>query len=101
MKMLLDVNFPHEPFNTLVKEGKIEDVMNRILEELKPENCYFVEQHGKRNAMLILDIDHASQIPSYAEPFFLTFNADCRFRIAMTAEDLGSSGLNQLGKKWL
>ncbi len=35
-----------------------------------------------------------------AEPWFLTFNADCEFRIAMTPEDLAKVGLEELGKKW-
>jgi hypothetical protein len=34
------------------------------------------------------------------EPFFLSFNADCRFRIAMSAEDLRNSGLEELAKRW-
>jgi len=33
-------------------------------------------------------------------PFFLNFNADCEFRIAMSPEDLGKAGLDELGKKW-
>jgi hypothetical protein len=43
---------------------------------------------------------NSSRIPSFAEPFFLNFNADCEFRIAMSPEDLGSAGLDELGKKW-
>lgn len=37
MRMLLTVSFPHEPFNTLVKEKKVGQLLNRILGELKPE----------------------------------------------------------------
>ncbi|MCW8330158.1 panthothenate synthetase [Photobacterium sp. SDRW27] len=101
MKMLMNVDFPHEPFNTLVKEGKVGAVIERILEDLQPENTYFTELDGTRSAVLVINITDSSQIPRYAEPFFLIFNADCRFRIAMTPEDLGASGLDGLGKKWL
>jgi hypothetical protein len=41
-----------------------------------------------------------SQIPAIAEPWFLTFNADVKFRIAMTPEDLKKSNLDEFGKKW-
>ena len=41
-----------------------------------------------------------SKIPSFAEPFFLNFNADCRFRPVMLPDDLGKAGLEDLGKKW-
>ena len=61
---------------------------------------YFTEIDGERCAMLIVKVDDASQIPFYAEPWFLTFEADVRFRPVMTAEDLGKSNLEALGKKW-
>lgn len=100
MRMMLTATLPHEPFNTLVREGKAGQIIGRILDELKPEAVYFTEQDGTRGAVLIVDVADPSRIPSLAEPFFLSFNADCRFRIVMTPEDLGKAGLDQLGKKW-
>ncbi|MGF1757042.1 panthothenate synthetase [Photobacterium sagamiensis] len=100
MKMLLNVDFPHEPFNSLVRDGKAGEILNQILENLKPECAYFTEQNGTRSAVLIINISESSEIPNYAEPFFLMFNADCKFRIAMTPDDLGAAGLDELGKKW-
>ena len=50
--------------------------------------------------MLIVNVSDVSRIPSFAEPFFLSFNADCRFRIVMTPDDLGKAGLEDIGKKW-
>jgi hypothetical protein len=35
-----------------------------------------------------------------AEPWFLQFNAEVEYRIAMTPEDLGRADLGALGKKW-
>ena len=49
---------------------------------------------------MVINVDSSDQVPSYAEPWFLKFNADCQFRIAMTPEDLGYAGLDALGKKW-
>ena len=48
----------------------------------------------------MVDVKDASQMPALAEPFFLTFNATVEFRVAMTPEDMGRAGLEQLGKKW-
>ena len=53
-----------------------------------------------REAVAIVDINDPSQIPSFSEPFYLNFNAECEFRIAMSPEDLGKAGLDQLGKQW-
>jgi hypothetical protein len=36
----------------------------------------------------------------FAEPFFLNFNADLKFRIAMTANDLAKAELDKLGEHW-
>ena len=100
MKMIMNVRFPHEPFNTLVREGTVGEIIRKILDDLKPESIYFVEQGGSRGAVAIIDVLDSSRIPSFAEPFFLKFNADCEFRIAMSPEDLGKAGLDKLGKKW-
>ncbi len=44
--------------------------------------------------------NNESETPKYAEPWFLTFNADVQFNIAMTPEDLQNAGLDELVKKW-
>ena len=100
MRILMNVRFPNEPFNTFVREGKAGDIIKKILEELKPESIYFTEQGGSRGAVVVVDINDPSQIPSLSEPFYLNFNADCEFRIAMSPEDLGKAGLDELGKRW-
>ena len=100
MRMLLTVSFPHEPFNTLVKEKKVGQLLNRILGELKPEAAYFTEQDGSRGGVLVVNVSDPSRIPFFAEPFFLNFNADCKFRIAMTADDLAKAELDKLGEHW-
>ncbi|URM30764.1 panthothenate synthetase [Pseudomonas frederiksbergensis] len=100
MKMLLMVEFPHEPFNALVRSGKIGEIMNRILETIKPEATYFTEQDGMRSGIFLIDIEDPSEIPGYAEPFFLNFQANCKFRVVMSAQNLQDSGLEELGKAW-
>jgi hypothetical protein len=100
MRMMLTALIPNEPFNSLVRSGEANTVMKDILAALKPEAAYFVEENGQRCAVLIIDVADQSRIPFFAEPFFLKFNANCRFRIAMVAEDLGKAGLEELGRKW-
>ena len=100
MRMLLDVVFPHEPFNAAVRKGTAGETINKILQALKPEAVYFTEQDGHRGAVLVINMENASQIPALAEPWFLMFHADCKFRVAMTPEDLQRAGLPELGKRW-
>ncbi|MGH6848956.1 MAG: hypothetical protein ACREDD_00650 [Methylocella sp.] len=100
MKMLLTVEIPHEPFNTLVRNGTAGQILQRILEAIKPEAAYFTEQDGTRCGIFLINVQNASDIPSFAEPFFLNFEADCKFRTVMSPEDLQKAGLDELGKKW-
>lgn len=100
MKMLLTVEIPHEPFNTLVRGGKAGEVIGRILEAVKPEAVYFTEQDGLRCGIFLVNVQTPSDVPAFAEPFFLSFQANCKFRIVMSPEDLQKAGLEALGKKW-
>jgi hypothetical protein len=98
--MLLNVKFPHDEFNKAVRDGTVGQKINRILEDIKPEAVYFTEQKGQRGAILVINLVDPSQIPAFAEPWFLTFKADVEFRVAMTPEDLQKAGLEDLGKKY-
>ena len=100
MKMLLSVEFPPEPFNSLVRNGKVGEIIGSILETIKPETAYFTEQDGQRGGIFVIDVKKPSDVPVFAEPFFLSFNANCKFRVLMSPEELKNAGLEQMGKKW-
>lgn len=100
MRMLLTVSIPHQEFNAAVRDGTASQKMGRILEETKPEAVYFTEEDGQRTAILVINLEDPSKIPFFAEPWFLSFNADVRFRIVMSPDDLAKAGLDELGKKW-
>jgi hypothetical protein len=98
--MLLNVTIPHEPFNTLVREGTAGQKIGRIVDEIKPEAIYFTEQGGCRGCVAIVEVPDPSAVPRIAEPFFLTFDADVEFRVVMSPADLQNAGLDEIGKKW-
>lgn len=100
MRMLVDFNFPLEPFNTLVRNGTVGQKIQQILEDIKPEAVYFSERNGMRGGILIVDVADPSRVPAIAEPFFLTFNASVEFHVVMGPEDLAKAGLDELGKKY-
>ena len=85
MKMLLMVECPNEPFNALVKAGTVGEVIERILNSIKPEAAYFTEQDGMRAGIVVVDVQDPSDIPAFAEPFFLNFNATCICRADVVA----------------
>jgi len=100
MRMLLDIKIPHETFNAAVRDGSAGEKLKRILEATKPEAVYFTERAGQRGAIMIVNLDDPSKVPTFAEPWFLTFNADVAFHVTMTPEDLARAGLEALGRKW-
>jgi len=100
MRILLNVKIPHQQFNAAVADGTVGLKLNRILEATKPEAVYFTAQEGLRSAILIVDLPDPSKIPSLAEPWFLTFQAEVELRVVMTPDDLKRAGLEELGKKW-
>jgi hypothetical protein len=100
MKMLLSVEFPLEPFNSLVRSGKAGELLGRILQTIKPETAYFTEQDGKRGGIFVVNVQNPSDVPVFAEPFFLKLNASCQFRVLMSPEELQKASLGDLGKKW-
>src|SRR4030042_5197667 len=100
MRMLLHVRIRHEEFNEAVRDGSAGRKIKQILEEAKAEAVYFTEYDGQRGAIMIINIKDPSEVPKFAEPWFLSFNADVQFHIAMTPEELGRAGLDEIGKKW-
>jgi hypothetical protein len=100
MRVLLNVRLPHRTFNAAVKDGTAGKKLKRIMDAIKPEAIYFTEHNGLRGAVVIVELADASRIPSLAEPWYLTFEADVEFRVIMGPDDLKKSGLEELGKSW-
>ena len=100
MRMLVNVICPIEPFNSMVRDGSAGEIIGQVVDAIKPESIYFTEQEGHRGAVMVVEVPNASAIPAIVEPWFLNFEANCEFRIAMTAEDLMNANLAALGEKW-
>ena len=100
MRMLVKVTIPNEPFNTLQKEGRAGQTISRILEATSPEAMYFATENGQRGGIMVVNIERESQLPSVAEPWFLSLNASIEAQVCMTPDDLGAAGLDALGKRW-
>jgi hypothetical protein len=100
MRIIMHVSFATDVFNAAVKDGTAAAKMQRILGKQKPEAAYFTDRNGERSGILVVHMKDNSEIPSFAEPWFLTFNAKIEMHPAMTVEDLGVSGMEALGKEW-
>ena len=87
MRFLIKVSFPVEAGNAAAKKDGFR-VIQTILEQQKPEAAYFIAEGGRRTGILIIDISDASDIPRFAEPWFLALNASIEVTPAMIPADL-------------
>jgi hypothetical protein len=92
MRFLMKVSLPVEAANKAVRNGTLAKTIAGALDELKPEAAYFTEIDGQRTGFIVVDIQSPHQIPFFAEPWFLAFNASVEFHPAMTPEDLEKAG---------
>ena len=95
MRTMIRVKIPVESGNASIKSGRMPQLMERVLGELKPEAAYFTTDGGIRTALLFVDFKDVADMPKLAEPFFSELNASVEFLPVMNAEDL-KRGLKQL-----
>jgi hypothetical protein len=96
MRTMARISIPVESGNQGVKDGALGKVIQGAAERWKPEAMYFTTVDGQRTAYFVFDLADASDIPVFAEPFFLGLNAAVEFSPVMNIEDL-QRGLGQLG----
>ncbi len=87
---------PVESGNRAIRDGTLGTVIQRAAERWKPEAMYFTTFDGRRTALMVFNLPDASDIPPFAEPFFMELNADVQIAPVMNGEDL-QKGLSRLG----
>jgi hypothetical protein len=95
MKFIVEGSFPHEPFNSYVREGIIGEKIGETVQAINPEVIYFTDSGVGRGLLMIVDLEDASQAPHVTEPLMLTFNASVHYRVAMAPDELASAGLEK------
>ncbi len=103
MRVLLTFSINPEKGDQLIKEGRIGETMESILQDLQPEAAYFTDVEGTRGGFLVVNMEDASQMPALTEPLLLGLGATVHMQPVMTPEDLrGAAGeaLQQMGQKY-
>ena len=100
MRFIMHISLPPEKFNAAVRDGSAGKIMARILDDAEPEAAYFTAKDGCRGGYIVVNLTQASDMPRFAEPWYLNFNATVEFLPAMTPEDLQKAGLDELAKRW-
>jgi hypothetical protein len=102
VRILLKISIPMDAGNAAIADGSLPGTIQSILSEQKPEAAYFAESEGLRTGYVVVNINDPSEIPRYAEPWFLALNARVEFHPAMVPEDLQKAGpgIEQAVKKY-
>jgi hypothetical protein len=100
--MMVKFRFPVENGNEVIRTGKMATVMQRIVDELKPEAAYFFPEGGERAGLLVFDMRESSQVAEVAERFFFGLHASVEMIPVMAAEDLqkGLAGVETIVKNF-
>lgn len=97
MRMLVRIQVSTEDGNRAVRDGSLPAVLEKAMEELKPEAAYFVAEDGKRTFYWFLDMEDQTDLPWVAERFFSGLNATVQTTPAMTFEDVQKGLAKALG----
>jgi hypothetical protein len=102
MRFMLSFRLPTEKGNQLIREGKLPETLQSIMEDLKPEAAYFTDVDGDRGGVFIINMDDASELPGMVEPLFHAAGATIKLHVVMSPEDLQKAGpaLEQAAQKY-
>ncbi|MEG3628568.1 hypothetical protein [Streptomyces poriticola] len=95
MRVLLKATLDTEKGNEAIRAGKMPDLINGVVAQLKPEAAYFGPIGGRRTALLVFEMQDSSELPPAAEAFFTQANADVEVCPIMNAEEL-QKGLSRM-----
>ncbi|QFG20334.1 DUF3303 family protein [Actinomadura sp. WMMB 499] len=95
MRVMLRARMDTQVSNELVANGNLPEIMQSVLERLKPEAAYFHPLDGGRACTLVFDMSESSQLPSIAETFFQEFGAEIEIHPVMNVDEMqkGLAGL--------
>ena len=88
MRTMLKATMEVGASNKAIMDGSLPKLMQAMMEKLKPEAAYFTAVEGCRTCFMVFDLKDPSDIPSIAEPLFMSMNAKVEFSPVMNADDL-------------
>ena len=97
MRMLMRIQVPTESGNRAIQDGSLPALLEKAMEELKPEAAYFLAEDGKRTFYWFLEMEDQTDLPWVAERFFTGLNATVQTTPAMTFEDVQKGLAKALG----
>ncbi len=89
MRFMVEFKIPTQYGNEIVRSGRIEKVVKKLLEEFKPDGMYFYPAEGLRAGCLFIQSDNPSICAAIGERMWFGLQAHIRVTPVMNFEDLG------------
>ncbi|MFI0481849.1 hypothetical protein [Actinomadura sp. 9N215] len=84
LRARLDIGIANEALTS----GRLPEVMESLMAQLKPEAAYFGPSEGERSCTLVFDMQDSSMLPTIAEPLFQELGAKIEIQPVMNADDM-------------
>ncbi|MEU3351061.1 DUF3303 family protein [Streptomyces sp. NPDC037389] len=88
MRMLLRARMDTHTSNEAIRDGSMGELIQQVVEQLKPEAAYFAALDGGRSCLMVFDMQDPSQMPAICEKFFLSAEAEVELHPVMDLDDL-------------
>lgn len=102
MRLMIKFSFDSHDDNEVVASGKIQQLFERLMQDLKPEAAYFYPEAGDRGGVLFVNAKDSSELVSLVEPFWFGLKAKVSITPVMSAEDLmkGMAGIPAIAARY-
>ncbi len=102
MKFLVKATLPVESGNALVKDPNMQQRMDTVMGDIRPEAVYFTIEDGQRTVYFVVEVGGIEDMPRVAEPLWLSWKANVTFLPAFTPEDMDKTMhvIEEVAKKY-
>jgi pantothenate synthetase len=93
--MMMTVQVDNVMGTKAIKNGRLRQIVQAVLDQVHPEAAYFGFKDGQRCSYIVFDMTDRSLLPAICEPLFMELGADIELMPVMTGEDL-AKGLQSM-----
>jgi hypothetical protein len=88
MRVMVKFRFPTVSGTDALKAGRIDKVLPKIMEDLKPEAAYFYADEGLRAGHFVVQMKDSSQVLEIGERLWIGLGGTVEMVPVMSAEDI-------------
>ncbi|MGP4029536.1 DUF3303 family protein [Actinomadura sp. 3N407] len=88
MRVMLRAKLDTQTSNEVLKDGRLAEIVESLLQRLNPEAAYFGPTEGGRSCTIVFDMQESSSLPTIAEPLFQELGAKIEIQPVMNLEDM-------------